>query len=76
LVTSPNNAVAFGFTNADDPARVGVDDGGQPADVTVAEVGTVVNPDDHVFYDDVYPTQKWHQILAERALEKLTATSP
>jgi phospholipase/lecithinase/hemolysin len=67
---------AFGFINADDPARAVIDQDGQPVDVSVTAVGTVINPDDHLYYDDVYPTRKWHELVAARALEKLLANSP
>lgn len=64
--------VAFGFVNAVDPARASDGSGTPPSIADATDMGTVVDPDGHVYYDDVYPTSRFHELLAERALDALT----
>ncbi len=64
-VVTARNAIAdpgaFGFSNISDAALAQQHAGGSASD--------------HVFYDDLYPTTSWHEVLADRATQQLAAGS-
>jgi phospholipase/lecithinase/hemolysin len=51
------NPGAFGFTNVTQPALVGN--------------SVVPNPDNYLFYDDIHPTRRGHQILSDLAVQSV-----
>jgi phospholipase/lecithinase/hemolysin len=60
----PSDPVRFGFTNVTDQAKGG----------GVGEPGVVVpNPNQYLFWDPVHPTARFHQLLGEQALARVTA---
>ena len=51
------NPAAFGLTNVTQPALVGN--------------SVVPNPDNYLFYDDIHPTRRGHQILSDLAVQSV-----
>ncbi|CAG8591453.1 14154_t:CDS:2 [Ambispora leptoticha] len=55
---------SFGFTNVDDPCVVIDGDGKR-------EVSRCVNADEYLFWDEIHPTAKAHQLLADQLVKYL-----